>query len=134
MFTVTEAIPGCADFGYFCRPSIGPSSIAYHDGNVPELQGRLLSTALKHGSIHAFDPAAGEGEGFTRYSPGQNRLRDIGIADEGRTLHVLTDTRGAVQNAQAEGPRGWKTPARSWSIRPVKAARTLPPRGRTQMP
>lgn len=28
LFTVTEPPAGCEDFGYFCRPSVGPSSIA----------------------------------------------------------------------------------------------------------
>src|SRR5690606_18283337 len=54
MFTVSKPPPGCEDLGYFCRPSIGPSSIAYYKGDaVPELSGRLLSTAMKHGSIYS---------------------------------------------------------------------------------
>lgn len=106
MFTVTEAIPGCEDFGYFCRPSIGPSSIAWYEGEVADLNGRLLSTALKHGSIYAFDPAAGEGAGFTRYYLGMNRLRDIEVAEGGRTIYILTDSQGGVQTAEGEGAAG----------------------------
>ncbi|WP_246026704.1 PQQ-dependent sugar dehydrogenase [Paracoccus luteus] len=112
MFTISEPIPGCEDFGYFCRPSVGPSSIAWYDGEVPELRGRLLSTALKHGSIYAFDPAAGEGAGFTRYYLGQNRLRDIEIADGGRTIYLLTDSQGGVQTPEGEGGRGAGKPRR----------------------
>lgn len=41
LFTVAEAPPGCENFGYFCRPSMGPSAIAYYDSDaVPELAGR----------------------------------------------------------------------------------------------
>lgn len=110
LFTVTEAIPGCEDFGYFCRPSIGPSSIAWYEGGVPELKGRLLSTALKHGSLYAFDPAAGEGAGFTRYYLGVNRLRDIEIADDGRTIYLLTDSQGGVQGKDGDGAEGLENP------------------------
>ncbi|WP_103174475.1 PQQ-dependent sugar dehydrogenase [Paracoccus sp. SY] len=105
---MTEPPEGCEDFGYFCRPSIGPSSIAWYDGPVADLQGRLLSTALKHGSIYAFDPAAGEG--FTRYYLGQNRLRDIEIADDGQTIYLLTDSQGGIQNEQGEGAEGLENP------------------------
>src|SRR5690606_42125219 len=48
MFTVSEPAADCEDFGYFCRPSVGPSSIAiYESDGVPDLSGQLLSTALK---------------------------------------------------------------------------------------
>lgn len=110
MFTVTEPIPGCEDFGYFCRPSIGPSSIAFYQGEAADLDGRLLSTALKHGSIYAFNPAAGEGAGFTRYYLGMNRLRDIEIADGGRTIYLLTDSQGGVQTPEGEGAGGLENP------------------------
>jgi hypothetical protein len=104
LFTVSEPPAGCEDFGYFCRPSVGPSSIAWYEGAVPELQGRLLTTAMKHGSFYAFDPAAGAG--FTRYYLGQNRLRDIEIADGGRTLYLVTDSQGGVQNEEGDGAEG----------------------------
>jgi glucose/arabinose dehydrogenase len=91
-----EPPAGCEDFGYLCRPSIGPSSIAiYESDEVPELSGRLLSTTLKHGSIYSFDPAAGE-NGFTRYYLGANRLRDIEISDDARTIYISTDSHGGV--------------------------------------
>ncbi|MRX51969.1 hypothetical protein GI374_16390 [Paracoccus sp. S-4012] len=106
MFTVSEPIPGCEDFGYFCRPSIGPSSIDFYEGGVPELEGMLLMTALKHGSIYAFDPKAGAEGDFTRYYLGMNRLRDLEIADDGRTIYIATDSQGAVQNAEGEGAAG----------------------------
>lgn len=106
MFTVTTPPAGCEDFGYFCRPSIGPSSIAWYEGEVAELNGRLLSTAMKHGSIYAFDPAAGEGAGFTRYYLGMNRPRDIEIADGGRTIYLLTDSEGGVQTPEGQGAAG----------------------------
>lgn len=106
MFTVDRPLPGCEDFGYFCRPSVGPSSIAWYGGRMPELRSRLLVTALKHGSIYAFDPAVGAKPGFTRYYLGMNRLRDLEIADEGRTIYVATDAKGAVQNPQGDGSLG----------------------------
>jgi len=96
MFTVSEPVPGCEDFGYLCRPSIGPSSIAIYEADaVPDLSGRLLSTTLKHGSIYSFDPAAEE-DGFTRYYLGANRLRDIEITEDGRTIYISTDSHGGV--------------------------------------
>lgn len=104
LFTVEEAIPGCEDFGYFCRPSVGPSAIAWYDGDaVPELSGQLLTTAMKHGSIYTLDPEAGEGAAFTRYYLGQNRLRDIEISPDGRTIWLATDSEGGIQNAEGEG-------------------------------
>ncbi|WCR11029.1 PQQ-dependent sugar dehydrogenase [Paracoccus stylophorae] len=111
MFTVTEPLPGCEDFGYFCRPSVGPSSIVYYDSDgVAELSGRLLTTTLKHGSIYALDPAAEEGAEFTRYYLGQNRLRDIEIADDGRTIYLLTDSQGGIQNEEGGGASGLENP------------------------
>lgn len=104
MFTVSEAIPGCEDFGYFCRPSVGPSAIAFYDADaVPELKGRLLSTTLKHGSIYAIDPKADGEAGFTRYYLGPNRLRDLEITPDGRTIYIATDSAGNVQNPEG-GP------------------------------
>lgn len=98
MFTVSEPLPGCDDFSYLCRPSVGPSSIAFFEGDgVPELSGRLLSTTLKHGSIYSFNPG-GEEDGFTRYYLGTNRLRDIAISDDGRTIYIATDAHGGVVN------------------------------------
>lgn len=96
MFTVSEPPAGCEDFGYLCRPSIGPSSIAIYEADeVAELSGQLLSTTLKHGSIYSFDPAARE-NGFTRYYLGANRLRDIEISDDARTIYISTDSHGGV--------------------------------------
>lgn len=77
---------------------------------MADLQGKLLTTALKHGSIYAFDPAAIEGAGFTRYYLGQNRLRDIEIADGGRTIYMLTDSQGGVQNEDGDGADGLENP------------------------
>jgi PQQ-dependent dehydrogenase (s-GDH family) len=109
MFTVTEPPAGCADFGYFCRPSVGPSSIAFYEGDaVPELSGRLLSTAMPHGSIYTFDPA-GDGA-ITRYYLGANRPRDLAIADDGRTIYVATDSQGGVQNPEGGGADGLEDP------------------------
>ncbi len=109
MFTVTEPVEGCEDFGYFCRPSIGPSSVAFYESGLSDLEGMLLSTTLKHGSIYAFDPAAADA-GFTRYYLGQNRLRDLEIADDGRTIYILTDTQGGVQNEEGEGAEELEDP------------------------
>lgn len=93
------------DFSYFARPTVGPSSIAYYEGDaVPELSNRLLSTAMKHGAIYAIDPAAtGDDAKFTKYYLGQNRLRDLEIADGGKTIYVVTDSAGGVLNAAGEG-------------------------------
>jgi hypothetical protein len=96
LFTVSEPPAGCEDFGYFCRPSLGPSPIAWYGGAVPEWQVGRLTIAMKHGSIYAFDPAARAG--FTRYYLGQNRLRDIEVADGGQTIYLVTDSQGGVQN------------------------------------
>src|SRR5690606_34031034 len=44
------------DFSYFARPTVGPSAIEYYESDaVAELSGRLLSTAMKHGSIYTID-------------------------------------------------------------------------------
>lgn len=96
MFTVSEALPGCDDFGYLCRPSVGPSSITLYEGDgVAELSGRLLTTTLKHGSIYTIEPDAEE-KGFTRYYLGPNRLRDLAISDDGTTIYLATDLSGGV--------------------------------------
>ena len=93
------------DFSYFARPTVGPSSIAFYEGDaVPELSNRLLSTAMKHGAIYAIDPAtAASGAKFTKYYLGENRLRDLEIADGGKTIYVVTDSAGGVLNAAGEG-------------------------------
>lgn len=109
MFTVSEPPPGCEDFGYFCRPSVGPSSIEFYEADgAPELSGRLLSTAMKHGSIYTFDPA-GDG-GITRYYLGANRLRDMAISEDGRTIYIATDSQGGVQNPEGGGADGLENP------------------------
>ncbi|WP_172125203.1 glucose/sorbosone family PQQ-dependent dehydrogenase [Devosia sp. 919] len=100
MFTVSEPLPGCEDFAYLCRPSVGPSSITlYEQDRVPELSGRLMSTTLKHGSIYSINPAAEE-DGFTRYYLGANRLRDLEISDDGGTIYLATDLSGGVVDPQ----------------------------------
>jgi hypothetical protein len=59
---------------------------------------------MKHGAIYAIDPAAtGDDAKFTKYYLGQNRLRDLEIADGGKTIYVVTDSAGGVLNAAGEG-------------------------------
>ena len=93
------------DFGYFARPTVAPSSIEFYEGDaVPELANRLLSTTLKHGAIYTIDPAAtGDDAKFTKYYLGENRLRDLDIADGGKTIYIVTDAAGGVLNAANEG-------------------------------
>jgi PQQ-dependent dehydrogenase (s-GDH family) len=93
------------DFSYFARPTVGPSAIEYYESDaVAELSGRLLSTAMKHGSIYTIDPTAtGDDATFTRYYLGQNRLRDLAISDDGETIYLVTDSSGGVLDADGEG-------------------------------
>ena len=100
------------DFSYFARPTVGPSSIEFYDGDaVPQLTNTLLSTTLKHGAIYAIDPAAtGDDAKFTKYYLGQNRLRDLEIADGGKTIYIVTDSAGGVLNAAGEGASGLDNP------------------------
>ncbi|RYE85698.1 MAG: dehydrogenase, partial [Hyphomicrobiales bacterium] len=103
MFTVAPDAE--YDFSYFARPTTAPSSIEYYASDaVPELSNKLLSTTLKHGAIYAFDPkATGEDAKFTRYYLGANRLRDLEISADGKTIYVLTDSFGGVLNKDGEG-------------------------------
>ena len=100
------------NFGYFERPTVGPSSIDFYVGDaVPELSGKLLSTAMKHGAIYAIDPVAtGDDAKFTKYYLGQNRLRDLEIADGGKTIYLVTDSAGGVLNAAGEGASELENP------------------------
>ena len=100
------------DFSYFARPTVGPSSLEFYEGDaVPELSNRLLSTALKHGAIYAIDPAAtGDEAKFTKYYLGQNRLRDLEIADGGKTIYIVTDSAGGVVNADGEAASELENP------------------------
>ena len=93
------------DFSYFARPTVGPSAIEYYDSDaVPELEGQLLNTAMKHGAIYAIDPtASGDEAKFTKYYLGQNRLRDLAISEDGKTIYLVTDSAGGVVNAAGEG-------------------------------
>ncbi|MHA6692692.1 hypothetical protein [Devosia sp. A449] len=71
---------------------------------VPELASTLLSTTLKHGAIYTIDPAAtGDDAKFAPYYLGENRLRDLDIADGGKTTYFVTDSAGGVLNAACEG-------------------------------
>src|SRR5690606_30649774 len=100
------------NFGYFERPTVGPSSIDFYVSDaVPELSGTLLSTALKHGAIYAIDPVAtGDDAKFTKYYLGQNRLRDLEIAGGGKTIYLVTDSAGGVHNAAGEGASELENP------------------------
>lgn len=103
LFTVAADVEG--DFSYFARPTVGPSSIAFYEGDaVPELAHRLLSTTMKHGALYTIDPAAtGDDAVFTNYYLGANRLRDLDIADNGRTIYMVTDPAGGVLDANGVG-------------------------------
>lgn len=92
------------DFSYFARPTVGPSSIQYYESDaVPELSGRLLSTAMKHGAIYTIDPkASGDDATFTKYYLGPNRLRDLDISADGRTIYIVTDSAGGVLDASGQ--------------------------------
>lgn len=44
--------------------------------------------------------------GFTRYYLGQNRLRDLAISDDGKTIYVATDSQGNVQDKDGKEASG----------------------------
>lgn len=91
------------------RRSSGILKIEFYEGDgVPELSGRLLSTAMKHGSIYTFDPA--NGPDITRYYLGANRPRDMAISEDGRTIYIATDSQGGVQNPEGGGADGLDNP------------------------
>jgi len=93
------------DFGYFARPTAGPSAIEFYSSDaVPELTGKLLNTTMKHGALYAIDPAAtGDDAKFTKYYLGQNRLRDLEVSADGKTIYMVTDQGGGVLGADGQG-------------------------------
>lgn len=97
--------PNCAEdeLWYLCWPTIAPSSLAVYEGHgnaIQGLEGSLLITSLKYGSLYRVKLEDDEGNTL----PGENepevllhtvdRYRRVTVSPDGASLYVATDLSG----------------------------------------
>ncbi len=99
--------PACAADGlyFICWPTIAVSSIATYEGfanGIPELDGSLLVTSLKLGSLYRMDledpagvPLPGAGEPELLFHS-QDRFRRVAPSRNGKRIYVTTDNSGVA--------------------------------------
>ena len=107
MFTVPTGFnfhdPACGGADVFCWPTVAPSSVHYYASKgkgIPGWDKVLLITTLKRGSLYVL-PLSSDGKSaaghFSRYFQSENRLRDLAISPDGRTLYIATDNSGLLE-------------------------------------
>lgn len=95
--------PACGGIDFICWPTVAASSMqAYFPAageGIPGWENSLLVTTLKRGSIYRV-PLAADGKTaagpIERYFQSENRLRDMAISPDMKTLYVATDVSGLV--------------------------------------
>lgn len=97
----------CGEMASVCYPTVAPSSLRLYTSDIiPEWENSLLMTTLKAGRIFQISfnedgkPLTGEPKELFR---SENRYRDIAFGPDGRSIYVITDTKGPVQSMK-EGP------------------------------
>jgi PQQ-dependent dehydrogenase (s-GDH family) len=107
MFTVPTGFnfhdPACKGADVICWPTVAPSSVHYYASKgtgIPGWDKVLLITTLKRGSLYVL-PLTTNGKAaaghFSRYFQSENRLRDLAVSPDGRTLYIATDNSGLLE-------------------------------------
>lgn len=95
--------PACGGIDFICWPTVATSSMqAYFPKageGIPGWQNSLLVTTLKRGSIYRV-PLSADGKSaagpIERYFQSENRLRDMALSPDMKTMYVATDVSGLV--------------------------------------
>jgi PQQ-dependent dehydrogenase (s-GDH family) len=95
--------PACGGIDFICWPTVATSSMqAYFPQagqGIPGWEHSLLITTLKRGSIYRV-PLAEDGKTVAgpieRYFQSENRLRDMALSPDMKTMYVATDVSGLV--------------------------------------
>ena len=95
--------PACGGIDFICWPTVATSSMqAYFPAageGIPGWENSLLVTTLKRGSIYRV-PLAADGKTVAgpieRYFQSENRLRDMALSPDMKTMYVATDVSGLV--------------------------------------
>jgi PQQ-dependent dehydrogenase (s-GDH family) len=95
--------PACGGIDFICWPTVATSSMqAYFPEageGIPGWEHSLLVTTLKRGSIYRI-PLSEDGQTVTgpieRYFQSENRLRDMALSPDMKTMYVATDVSGLV--------------------------------------
>ncbi len=95
--------PACGGIDFICWPTVAASSMqAYFPTagqGIPGWGNSLLVTTLKRGSIYRI-PLSEDGKSVAgpveRYFQSENRLRDMALSPDMKTLYVATDVSGLV--------------------------------------
>lgn len=95
--------PKCNGIDFICWPTVATSSMqAYFPEagqGIPGWEHSLLVTTLKRGSIYRV-PLSEDGKTVTgpieRYFQSENRLRDMALSPDMKTMYVATDVSGLV--------------------------------------
>jgi PQQ-dependent dehydrogenase (s-GDH family) len=93
----------CGGIDFICWPTVATSSMqAYFPAageGVPGWENSLLVTTLKRGSIYRI-PLSEDGQTVSgpieRYFQSENRLRDMAVGPDMKTLYIATDASGLV--------------------------------------
>jgi len=95
--------PACKGIDFICWPTVATSSMqAYFPKageGVPGWEHSLLVTTLKRGSIYRI-PLSEDGQTVSgpieRYFQSENRLRDMALSPDMKTMYIATDVSGLV--------------------------------------
>jgi PQQ-dependent dehydrogenase (s-GDH family) len=95
--------PACGGIDFICWPTVATSSMqAYFPKageGIPGWENSLLVTTLKRGSIYRV-PLSADGKSaagpIERYFQSENRLRDMALSPDMKTMYVATDVSGLV--------------------------------------
>lgn len=95
--------PACKGIDFICWPTVAASSMqAYFPEagqGIPGWENSLLVTTLKRGSIYRI-PLSEDGQTVAgpieRYFQSENRLRDMALSPDMKTLYIATDVSGLV--------------------------------------
>jgi PQQ-dependent dehydrogenase (s-GDH family) len=95
--------PACGGIDFICWPTVAASSMqAYFPAageGIPGWENSLLVTTLKRGSIYRI-PLAEDGKTVSgpieRYFQSENRLRDMALSPDMKTMYIATDVSGLV--------------------------------------
>ncbi|HEY9011685.1 MAG TPA: glucose/sorbosone family PQQ-dependent dehydrogenase [Devosia sp.] len=95
--------PACKGMDFICWPTVAASSMqAYFPKageGIPGWENSLLVTTLKRGSVYRI-PLSEDGKTVAgpieRYFQSENRLRDMALSPDMKTLYIATDVSGLV--------------------------------------
>ncbi|CAN7674800.1 PQQ-dependent sugar dehydrogenase [Devosia sp. LjRoot16] len=95
--------PACGGLDFICWPTVATSSMQTYfpkaGEGIPGWENSLLVTTLKRGSIYRV-PLGPDGKTaagpIERYFQSENRLRDMALSPDMKTMYVATDVSGLV--------------------------------------